>query len=111
MVRERSLSKPKSDQATVEDPYNLFFPDEVKNQLSRIKKKDRVLFEHLENVLKKSARTESVVRFLVMIKPDTGKSMLRITALLFTGWIIRFVPSLSSKLAPTRRYWVDETAI
>ena len=47
MVRKRSLSKPKPDQATTEKPYNLFFPDDIKNQLSRIKKKDSVLFEQL----------------------------------------------------------------
>jgi addiction module RelE/StbE family toxin len=58
MVRERSLSKPKSDQATVEDPYNLFFPDEVKDQLSRIKKKDRVLFEQFRKRFEK-LRTNS----------------------------------------------------
>jgi addiction module RelE/StbE family toxin len=47
MVRKISLSKPKPDQATTENPYSLFFPDDIKNQLSRIKKKDNVLFERL----------------------------------------------------------------
>jgi addiction module RelE/StbE family toxin len=47
MVRKTSLSKPKPDQATTENPYSLFFPDDVKNQLSRIKRKDNVLFEQL----------------------------------------------------------------
>ena len=53
MVRERSLSKPKSDQATNENPYSLFFPDDVKNQLSRIKKKDRILFEQFRKRFEK----------------------------------------------------------
>jgi len=47
MVRKRSLSKPKVNQATIENPFSLFFPDDVQNQLSRIKRKDRVLFEQL----------------------------------------------------------------
>jgi hypothetical protein len=34
MVRKRSLSKPKPNQATIENPFSLFFPDDVKNQLS-----------------------------------------------------------------------------
>ena len=53
MVRKRSLSKPTPDQATTENPYSLFFPDDVKNQLSRIKKKDNVLFEQLRKRFEK----------------------------------------------------------
>jgi addiction module RelE/StbE family toxin len=53
MVRKISLSNLKSDQATTENPYSVFFPDEVKNQLSRIKKKDSVLFEQLRKRFKK----------------------------------------------------------
>jgi len=53
MARKRSLSKPKPDQATHENPYSLFFPDDVKNQLSRIKKKDNALFEQLRKRFEK----------------------------------------------------------
>ncbi|OPY55350.1 MAG: Plasmid stabilization system protein [Methanosaeta sp. PtaU1.Bin112] len=53
MVRKISLSKPKPDQATTENPYSLFFPDDIKNQLSRIKKKDNVLFEQLRKRFEK----------------------------------------------------------
>ena len=53
MVRKTSLSKPKPDQATTENLFSLFFPDDVKNQLSRIKKKDNVLFEQLKKRFKK----------------------------------------------------------
>jgi addiction module RelE/StbE family toxin len=53
MVRKISLSKPKPDQATAENPYSLFFPDDIKNQLSRIKKKDIVLFEQLKKRFEK----------------------------------------------------------
>jgi addiction module RelE/StbE family toxin len=53
MVRKRSLSKPEPDQATTENPYSLFFPDDTKNQLSRIKKKDNVLFEQLRKRFEK----------------------------------------------------------
>lgn len=53
MVREKSLSKPKSDQASPDNPYRLFFPDDVKNQLSRIKKKDYALFEQLRKRFEK----------------------------------------------------------
>jgi addiction module RelE/StbE family toxin len=53
MVRKISLSKPKPNQATTEDPYSVFFPDDVVNQLSRIKKKDSTLFEQLRKRFKK----------------------------------------------------------
>ena len=53
MVRKRSLSKPKPDQATTDNPYSLFFPDNVRNQLSRIKKKDNALFEQLRKRFEK----------------------------------------------------------
>lgn len=53
MVRKRSISRPELDQATTENPYGLFFPDEIKNQLSRIKRKDRVLFEQLRKRFEK----------------------------------------------------------
>jgi addiction module RelE/StbE family toxin len=53
MVPKRSISKPRPDQATTENPYSLFFPDEIKNQLSRIKKKDKVLFEQLRKRFEK----------------------------------------------------------
>lgn len=53
MVRKRSLSKPKPDQATIDNPYSLFFPDDVKSQLSRIKKKDSALFEQLRKRFEK----------------------------------------------------------
>jgi addiction module RelE/StbE family toxin len=53
MVRKRSLSKPEPDQATAENPYDLFIPDDVRNQLSHIKKKDSVLFEQLGKRFKK----------------------------------------------------------
>ncbi len=53
MVRERSLSKPKPDQATIDNPYSLFFPDDIKDQLSRIRKKDKVLYEQLRKRFKK----------------------------------------------------------
>lgn len=53
MVRKRSISRPEPDQATTENPYGLFFPDEIKNQLSRIKRKDRVLFEQLRKRFEK----------------------------------------------------------
>jgi mRNA-degrading endonuclease YafQ of YafQ-DinJ toxin-antitoxin module len=53
MVRKRSLSKPKANQATIENPFSLFFPDDVQNQLSRIKRKDRVLFEQLRKRFEK----------------------------------------------------------
>jgi hypothetical protein len=36
MVRKRSPSKPKPDQATTDNPYSLFFPDDVRNQLLRM---------------------------------------------------------------------------
>ena len=32
MVRKRSLSKPKANQATIENPFSLFFPDDVQNK-------------------------------------------------------------------------------
>ena len=53
MVRKRSLSIPKPDQATADSPYSLFFPNDVKNQLSRIKKKDNALFEQLRKRFEK----------------------------------------------------------
>ena len=53
MVRKTSLINPKPDQSTTENLFSLFFPDDVKNQLSRIKKKDNVLFEQLKKRFKK----------------------------------------------------------
>jgi addiction module RelE/StbE family toxin len=53
MARKRSLSKPQPGQATADNPYSLFFPDDVKNQLSRIKKKDNALFEQLKKRFEK----------------------------------------------------------
>ncbi len=53
MARKRSLSKPEPDQATIENPYSLFFPSDVKDQLSRIKKRDKVLLEQLRKRFEK----------------------------------------------------------
>jgi addiction module RelE/StbE family toxin len=53
MVKKRSLSQPEPDQATIENPYSLFFPSDVKDQLSRIKKRDNVLFEQLRKRFEK----------------------------------------------------------
>jgi len=62
MVRKRSLSMPKPDQATIDNPYSLFFPDDVRNQLSRIKKKDNKLLNSSGSFLKSSALTRNVER-------------------------------------------------
>lgn len=53
MVRKRSLSNPKPIQGTTENPYCLFFPDDIRSQLSRIKKRDNVLFEQLRKRFEK----------------------------------------------------------
>jgi hypothetical protein len=92
MVRKRSLSKPKPDQATTENPYNLLFPDDVKNQLSRIKKKDSMLFEQLGKRFEK-LRTDPECGEVLNHK-GTGKFMSRSTGLSFTGLIS--APVLSS---------------
>lgn len=66
MVRIRSLSKPSPDQASSENPFDLFFPDDVKDQLSRIKKRDRPLFEQLRKRFEK-----------LRIDPDCGEYLSR----------------------------------
>lgn len=53
MARERSLSNPKPDQATNDNPYSLFYPVDVRSQLSRIKKKDNALFEQIRKRFEK----------------------------------------------------------
>lgn len=44
MARKKSLDK---------QPFGIFFPDAVKNKLSRIKKKDHVLFDQLRKRFEK----------------------------------------------------------
>lgn len=56
MVRIRSLSNPEPDQATVENPFEIFVPDDVRAQLSYIKKKDKALYEQLNKRFKKLRR-------------------------------------------------------
>jgi addiction module RelE/StbE family toxin len=56
MVRIRSLSKPEPDQATAENPFKIFIPDSVKDQISHVKKKDSVLCEQLKKRFKKLRR-------------------------------------------------------
>jgi addiction module RelE/StbE family toxin len=56
MPRIRSFSKPEPDQATVENPFKIFIPDNVKDQLSRVKKKDSTLCEQLKKRFKKLRR-------------------------------------------------------
>jgi addiction module RelE/StbE family toxin len=46
MAREKKLSEP-------DQPYDLFFPDTVKDLLARIKKKDKTLYEQLRKRFKK----------------------------------------------------------
>jgi mRNA-degrading endonuclease YafQ of YafQ-DinJ toxin-antitoxin module len=53
MVRKRSLSKPKPDGVTPDKPVNLFFPDNIRSQLSQIKKKDKPLFSQLQKRFRK----------------------------------------------------------
>jgi addiction module RelE/StbE family toxin len=53
MARKRSLSNPEPDLASIENQYSVFFPSDVKDQLSRIKKRDKVLFEQLRKRFEK----------------------------------------------------------
>jgi addiction module RelE/StbE family toxin len=46
MTRERKLSEP-------DQPYDLFFPNTVKDQLAKVKKKDKTLCEQLRKRFKK----------------------------------------------------------
>ncbi len=56
MVRIRSLSKPEPDQATAENPFEIYIPDDVRDQLSYIKKKDKELYDQLNKRFKKIRR-------------------------------------------------------
>jgi addiction module RelE/StbE family toxin len=53
MARIRKLDKPEPDQTAPESPYNLFFPEVIQKQLSRIKRKDSALFEQLKKRFEK----------------------------------------------------------
>jgi addiction module RelE/StbE family toxin len=53
MFQERSSGRHGSNRGAAENPYSLFFPDDVKGQLSKIKKRDGVLFEQLRKRFKK----------------------------------------------------------
>ncbi len=64
MVRKISLSKPESNQATNNEPYDLFFPDDVRKQLSNAKKKDKELARQLVKRFEK-----------LRISPECGETL------------------------------------
>ena len=57
MAKERRLDEPSQ-------PYDLFFPDNVKDQLARIKKKDKALCEQLKKRFKKLRNDPECGEFL-----------------------------------------------